>query len=91
MPAVEQHDWIAITEDNKIRRRQAERGALKSSKLRMVFLPEPFGREQLWEQVIRLLQWWPEIERACAKLAPGTRLIMKTKKGKLSIEVLEKL
>lgn len=91
MPVVEQRDWIVITEDNRIRRRDIERAMLKGSTLRMVFLPEPFGREQLWDKVIHMMQWWPSIEEACAKLAPGCRLVMKTKKGKLSIEPLEKL
>lgn len=91
MPVVEKHDWIVLTVDNKIRRRDVEREMLKGSKLRMVFLPKPFGREQLWDQVIKILQWWPAIEKACEKLAPGTRLIMKTKNGKLHIDALERL
>lgn len=68
-----------------------ERAMLKESKLRMVFLPEPFAREGLWNKVVLIMQWWPEIEKACTKLERGGRLVMKTKKGKLTIEPLERL
>ena len=91
MPAVEKQGWIVVTEDSRIRRRQLERAMLKGSTLRMIFLPEPFTREVLWEKFVKIVQWWSEIEEACEGLAPGTRLIMKTKKGKLHISVLESL
>jgi hypothetical protein len=83
MPLVAEENWIAVTDDNYILRRPAERKLLVRLKLRAVFLPGPFANLGMWQQVVKIGSWWPDILEACADLQPGACLQVKMKSGKV--------
>lgn len=88
MTAIAQHGWIAITSDNRIRKKPAERDLLKQLKLSMVFLPGGFANLNLWQQAAKIVTWWPAIDAHCKRLHRG-RCAIVSMSGK--VEDLEAL
>jgi hypothetical protein len=60
-----------ITDDNRIRRRPAERQLRATLQLTTIFLPGGLANLKLWDQAERLIKWWPSIQKAAQKLPVG--------------------
>lgn len=70
MPKVAARGLVAITGDERILKRPAEREARKECGLKTVFFSS-IADLQIWPQVLLVMRAWPEIESWAAKARAG--------------------
>lgn len=71
-------DWVIVTSD-AIFRGQLEKEALRRSNLTAFFLAKGWGNIPFWEQVWKLVRWWPEITKQAAMVARGALFMVPVK------------
>lgn len=71
MPVIGVEGLIAVTDDNRIRKRPAERKARADAQLTTVFLAERLSNLQMWDQATKVIACWPKIEHAVRKARRG--------------------
>jgi len=79
-------EWIIISGDPRITKGRHEKAAWKESHLTACFLKSGWTNFRLWDQVWRLVKFWPAIVAATADARPGAGFLVNVN-GK--IETLE--
>jgi hypothetical protein len=87
IPRVAQEGWVALTDDNRIRRQPKLRALRAEVRLRIVFLPAELSNQRLWDQATWLVKYWPKLHKEAMRLTDGACLLVKLS-GK--IEPLER-
>lgn len=75
-------EWVIVSGDIRIRKRPAEKEALRAAKLTTFFLADGYPKFDKWEQVRWLIEQWPDIVDLAAKVAPGS-IFRVPKRGKI--------
>lgn len=83
MPLVAGEGFVAVTGDDRISRRPAEREARRLCGLRTVFFAS-LSDLPFWTQVTLIIRVWPEIE-SWAKKAPAGQCARVTQRGKFEV------
>jgi len=69
-------DWIIISSDPRITKGRHERAAWKESALTAFFLKPGWTNLPLWEQVWRLVKYWPEISKVAGSAPKGAGFLI---------------
>ena len=74
LPEVGKRGWIVVTGDRRISKKPPERKALEEANVIAVFMAKGFTSKPIFDLVSSFIKWWPDIERAVARVKPGTSL-----------------
>jgi len=59
-----ERDWVIVSVDHGLFRKELEGVALRRSGLTAFFLAKGWGNKKFWEFAYSLMRWWPEIASA---------------------------
>jgi hypothetical protein len=76
-------DWVIISGDIRISQNQFERKAWLDSGLTAFFFAKGWTAIKLWDQVWRLIIWWPTIVDQAQKIRAGAGFVVPLKSTKL--------
>ena len=74
LPEVGKRGWVVVTGDRRISKKPPERKALEEANVIAVFMAKGFTSKPIFDLVSSFIKWWPDIDRAVARVKPGTSL-----------------
>ena len=74
LPEVGRKGWVVVTGDRRIAKKPPERKALEEANVIAIFMAKGFTGKHIFDLVASFIKWWPDIERAAARVKPGTSL-----------------